>query len=61
MSRAGALVRRAADEGATLAERHEAFEGLVRLIQNMAFARAYAALQDFHLAEEAAQEAFVTA
>lgn len=61
MSRAGALVRRAADKGATLAERHEAFEGLVRLFQNMAFARAYAVLGDFHLAEDAAQEAFVTA
>ena len=61
MSRAGALVRRAADRRATLAERHEAFEGLVRLFQDMAFARAYAALQDFHLAEDAAQEAFVTA
>ena len=61
MSRAGALVRRAADKRATLAERHEAFEGLVRLFQDMAVARAYAALQDFHLAEDAAQESFVTA
>ena len=61
MSRAGALVRQAADRRATLAERHEAFEGLVRLFQDMAFARAYAALQDFHLAEDAAQASFVTA
>ncbi|HLL75588.1 MAG TPA: sigma-70 family RNA polymerase sigma factor [Pyrinomonadaceae bacterium] len=61
MSRAGALVRKAADKGATLAERHEAFEALVRLFQDMAVARAYAALGDFHLAEDAAQEAFVTA
>jgi RNA polymerase sigma-70 factor (ECF subfamily) len=61
LSRAGALVRRAADKRATLAERHEAFEGLVRLFQDMAVARAYAALGDFHLAEDAAQEAFDTA
>lgn len=61
MSRAGALVRKAADKGATLAERHEAFGGLVRLFQNMAVARAYSVLGDFHLAEDAAQEAFVTA
>ena len=61
MSRAGALVRTATDKRATLAERHEAFEGLVRLFQNMAVARAYAALGDFHLAEDAAQESFVTA
>ena len=61
MSRAGALVKRAADKRATLAERHEAFEGLVRLFQDMAFARAYAVLGDFHLAEDAAQESFVTA
>lgn len=61
MSRAGALARMAADKRATLAERHEAFEGLVRLFQNMAVARAYAVLGDFHLAEDAAQEAFVTA
>lgn len=61
MGRAGALARVAADKRATLAERHEAFDELVRLFQDMAFARAYAALQDFHLAEDAAQEAFVTA
>jgi RNA polymerase sigma factor (sigma-70 family) len=56
-----ALVIRARDSEATLAERHEAFCGLVRLFQDMAYACAYAVLGDFHLAENAAQEAFISA
>lgn len=38
-----------------------AFEQLVRRFQNMACGYAYAVLGDFHLAEDAAQEAFVDA
>jgi RNA polymerase sigma factor (sigma-70 family) len=56
-----ALVIRATDSNSTLAERHEAFGGLVRSFQDMAFACAYAVLGDFHLAEDAAQEAFLSA
>src|SRR5688500_4236628 len=39
----------------------EAFTELVRRYQAMVFGSAYAALGDFHLAEDAAQQAFVTA
>ena len=38
-----------------------AFEDLVRRFQNMACGYAYARLGDFHLAEDAAQEAFIDA
>lgn len=38
-----------------------AFESLVKRCQNMAYGYAYAQLGDFHLAEDAAQEAFVDA
>jgi RNA polymerase sigma factor (sigma-70 family) len=55
------LVVKATDVAGTLAARHEAFGELVRLFQDMAFACAYAVLCDFHLAEDAAQEAFVAA
>jgi hypothetical protein len=48
MSRTRALVVTAANREATPAERHEAFGEIVRLFQDMAFARAYAALGDFH-------------
>lgn len=61
MSKVSALVTKAADRGATLAARHEAFGEIVRLFQDMAFACAYAVLADFHSAEDAAQEAFITA
>jgi RNA polymerase sigma-70 factor (ECF subfamily) len=62
MKQTRALVGRATDKTLTLAERHEAFDELVRLFQDMAFACAYGALcGDFHLAEDAAQSAFVTA
>lgn len=45
----------------TFSAKHEAFAEIVRLFQDMAYACAYSALGDFHLAEDAAQEAFVTA
>ena len=56
-----ALVIKATDSTATLAEKHEAFSRLVLYFQDMAYACAYAVLGDFHLAEDAAQEAFITA
>jgi RNA polymerase sigma-70 factor (ECF subfamily) len=58
---ARALVIKATDSAATLAERQEAFGRLVRMFQDMAYACAYAVLGDFCLAEDAAQEAFITA
>src|SRR5919202_2784590 len=61
MEKTRALVCKATDADAPLAERHEAFDELVRRFQDMAFACAYAALCDFHLAEDAAQGAFVNA
>jgi RNA polymerase sigma factor (sigma-70 family) len=62
MKQTRALVERATDRRLTLAERHAAFDELVRLFQDMAFACACGALYgDFHLAEDAAQNAFVTA
>ena len=61
VNEARALVIRATDSDATLAERHEAFCELVRVFQDMAYACAYAVLGDFYLAEDAAQEAFISA
>ncbi|MCP4644051.1 MAG: sigma-70 family RNA polymerase sigma factor, partial [bacterium] len=54
------------EELATLVERSRsgdlaAFEALVRRFQDMACGYAYSILGDFHLAEDAAQEAFVDA
>jgi RNA polymerase sigma factor (sigma-70 family) len=61
VSETRALVIKATDLDATLAERHEAFCALVGIFQDMAYACAYAVLGDFHLAENAAQEAFISA
>ena len=61
MNEARALVLKAKDSDATPAEKHEAFGGLVRSFQDMAYACAYAVLGDFQLAEDAAQEAFISA
>ena len=61
MNKARALVLKVTDSNATLAEKHEAFCELVRIFQDMAYACAYAALGDFYLAEDAAQEAFISA
>ena len=49
------------DSAATLSERHDAFGELVARFQDMAYACAYAALGDPHLAEDIAQEAFISA
>ncbi len=61
MNETRALVIRATDSDAALADRHEAFCELVRIFQDMAYACAYAVLGDFYLAEDAAQEAFISA
>lgn len=61
MEKTRALIVKATNTTRTLAERHEAFDELVRRFQDMAFACAYATLCDFHAAEDAAQEAFITA
>ena len=55
------LVVKVRDPAATLAERHDAFNGLILSFQDMAYACAYAVLGDFHLAEDAAQQAFIAA
>ena len=55
------LINKARDSGHPLTERHEAFGELIRRYQDMAFGCAYAVLGDFYLAEDAAQEAFITA
>ncbi|HYH85631.1 MAG TPA: sigma-70 family RNA polymerase sigma factor [Pyrinomonadaceae bacterium] len=61
MNNTRALVVKATASTSTFAERHEAFGELVTMFQDMAYGCAYAALGDFHLAEDAAQGAFVTA
>ncbi len=61
MNKSRALVLKSTESNATLAEKHAAFCELVRMFQDMAYAFAYAVLGDFYLAEDAAQEAFVTA
>jgi len=61
VNKARALVLKARDSNATLAEKQEAFCELVRMFQDMAYACGYAVLGDFCLAEDAAQEAFISA
>jgi RNA polymerase sigma factor (sigma-70 family) len=61
MNKAHALVLKARDSKATLAEKREAFCELVSMFQDMAYAAGYAVLGDFSLAEDAAQEAFISA
>ncbi len=55
------LVLKATDSNLTLAERQLAFGELVRIFQDMAYACAYARLGDFSLAQDVAQEAFISA
>jgi RNA polymerase sigma factor (sigma-70 family) len=59
--RTSTLVASASDPNATLTEQHDAFGELVNLYQDMAVGFARAVLGDTHLAEEAAQRAFITA
>ena len=61
MNRAHALVLKARDSRTTLAEKREAFCELVSMFQDMAYACGYSVLGDFSLAEDAAQEAFISA
>src|SRR2546427_6738999 len=61
MNKVRGLVLKAKDSNATLAEKHQAFCELVRMFQDMAYACAYAVLGDFYLAEDIAQEAFISA
>ena len=42
-------------------QKHQAFGEIVKRFQDMAFASAYAVLGDFQLAQDAAQEAFLSA
>jgi RNA polymerase sigma factor (sigma-70 family) len=56
-----AVVAKIASADATLAEKHVAFDAIVMTFQDMAYACAYAVLGDFHLAEDASQQAFITA
>jgi RNA polymerase sigma factor (sigma-70 family) len=55
------LIARATAAQAARAEKGRAFDAIVRRFQDFAFACAYALLGDFHLAEDAAQEAFLAA
>src|SRR5260370_1483004 len=61
MEEISALIRLARPPDCALADRHEAFSNLVLRFQDMAFGCAHAVLGDFYLAEDAAQEAFITA
>ena len=61
MNKAHALVLKARDSQSSLAEKQEAFCELVRMFQDMAYACGYAVLGDFCLAEDVAQEAFISA
>ena len=57
----GTLIDRAVAVRAAHAEKSDAFGEIVRRFQDMAFGCAYAVLGDFYLAEDAAQEAFLSA
>lgn len=61
MTNVGELVLKAQDSAATLGEKHHAFGSLVAAFQDMAYAFAYALLGDVQHAEDAAQEAFISA
>ena len=61
LTKTRALVLKAVNPKAMLNERHRAFCELVRAFQDMAYAYAYVRLGDFALAEDVAQEAFLSA
>ena len=60
MEEIGLLIDRATAARAARTEKSQAFGEIVRRFQDLTFACAYAVLGDFHLAEDAAQEAFIT-
>jgi uncharacterized protein len=55
------LIARATAARAARAEKSRAFGEIVRRFQDLAFACAFSVLGDFHLAQDAAQEAFLSA
>ncbi|HMN27716.1 MAG TPA: sigma-70 family RNA polymerase sigma factor [Caldilineaceae bacterium] len=55
------LIAKATAANAARAEQQQAFAEIVQRFQDLAFGAAYAVLGDFHLAEDAAQESFLTA
>ena len=57
----GALIALARDESAPTAERHRAFEEVVRRCADLVFGCAFARLRDHALAEDAAQDTFLAA
>jgi RNA polymerase sigma factor (sigma-70 family) len=57
----GQLIAAATAARSATAEKSQAFGAIVRRYQDFAFACAYAVLGDFHLAEDTAQESFITA
>ena len=61
MTDTATLAGRAGDAGAPLAGRQEAFGALVERYQDAAYGYAYALLGDRHLAQDATQEAWVSA
>ncbi len=61
MGSGGSLIITAADSSLPAARRLEAFGQIVQRFQDMAYGCAYAVLGDFHLAQDATQEAFLTA
>jgi RNA polymerase sigma factor (sigma-70 family) len=61
LTKTRALVLKAVNPKATLNEKHRAFCELVKAFQDMAYAYAYVRLGDFSLAEDVAQEAFLSA
>ncbi|CAN5454762.1 hypothetical protein BH10CHL1_BH10CHL1_06180 [soil metagenome] len=61
MEEISVLIAKATAARTARSEQGEAFSEIVRRFQDLAFACAYAVLGDFHLAEDAAQEAFLTA
>lgn len=61
MEEISTLIARATAARAARAEKSQAFGEIVQRFQDLAFGCAYAILGDFHLAEDAAQEAFLTA
>lgn len=55
------LIAQAAAERTARADKQLAFAEIVQRFQDLAFGCAYAVLGDFYLAEDAAQEAFLSA
>ena len=59
MSEISQLIARAAAERTARSEKQSAFGEIVQRFQDLAFGCAFSVLGDFHLAEDAAQEAFL--